>query len=76
MEVQVQEDTGGGYTDISYAHTGSLHLELQDRFSSTQTWLRSFDATDKIRVRVREDVGMQAVRTLAAASRVIIERVN
>ena len=76
MEVQVQEDTGAGFTDISYARSGAVHLENMDRFGSTQTWIRSFDATDKIRIRVREDIGTQHLGMLAGGSRVTIERVN
>ena len=77
MEVTVQEDTGGGYTDITYALSGGISIQgNSDRFSSSQTWIRSFDNTDKIRVRLIRDTGTTNIDTQAGYSRITIERVN
>ncbi len=76
MLVQPQENVGAGFVDIGYSGAGSIHYEGMDRFGSTQTWIRSFNATDKIRFRFQESAGSQELGLLAGGSRVTIERVN
>ncbi len=76
IEVTVQEDTGGGFTDISYVVAGTYTRESADRFSTSQTWLRSFNSGDDIRVRVIRDSGTMNIDTRANLSRITIERVK
>ena len=77
VEVTVQEDTGAGYGDIVYGLTGHMGQETNgNNFGCVQTWIRSFDATDKIRVRLLRDTGTTSLDTVANWSSVTIERVN
>ena len=45
-------------------------------YGTAQTWLRSFDNTDKLRVRFVRTLGTTNLDTVADMSRIIIERVN
>ena len=88
MLVRVQEDTGTGNGFVGFGHAGgptpgasysgfgSIHYEGMDRFGGTETWIRSFNASDKIRVRFKESTGSQELGLLAGGSRITIERVN
>ncbi len=75
----VQEDTGGGWSTITYAKSNAEAFEVTGgggHFGTTQTWLRSFNNTDKLRVRMVRVNGDTNLDTLADGSRITIERVN
>ncbi len=77
VEVRVQENTGGSFVDIAYALSGNIGTETNgDKWGTQQTWIRSFDASDKIRVRLVRDTGTTSLDTVADWSSVTIERVN
>ncbi len=76
LEMTVEEDTGGGYAVIPYGKTGDGHTKFADRYSCSQSWLRSFDSGDKIRVRVVRVTATSLMDTRVDTSQITIERVN
>ena len=79
VDMWVEENTGAGYTTIAYANSGTYVFEVAGGgaiYTTSQTWLRSFDNTDKIRVRMQRTTSTTNLDTKANASRITIERVN
>ncbi len=79
VRMYVQEDTSGSWSTISYAKSNAEAFEVTGgggHFGTTQTWLRSFNNTDKLRVQMVRVTGSTNLDTLADGSRITIERVN
>ena len=79
IAVTVQEDTGGGFTNISYAISSAYHRKTADKNSSSQSWMRTFNLGDDIRIRVIRTTGTATpldIDTTANASRILIEKVD
>ncbi len=75
-QASVEEDTGSGYALIPYAIDGMDHLKNGITFTHSQSWIRTFSAGSKIRVRCVRDAQNSGMTTLANMSRVLIERVD
>ena len=79
MRMYLQEDTGGGYSTITYAKSNAEILEFTGgggHYGTAQTWLRSFNNTDKLRVLFVRTLGSTNMDTVPDMSRITIERVN
>lgn len=74
FEVSVQEDKGVGFVDIPYAiGAGNYIRESVDRSSASISFMRYFNANDKIRIRLRQVSADSNVNTLQNASNIGID---
>lgn len=76
-EIRIQEDPlgAGSFTDIPGAYTNCYHRETTENTCSVSI-IRSFTATDEVRVRLIRKSGSTNMQTEADASHILIERIR